>query len=127
MLENILDGLKINASNDDFDSRRNHERRTMDSCVAVIDGKAYPIKDWSNGGVLLVGDDRVFSMHDTKEIILKFKLADRVIDVTHTGTILRKGNNEFALQFSPLTNSVGSQFRMVIDDANARAFADSQI
>ena len=126
MLETILDTLKISASNDDFDSRRASERREMDNCVGIIDGKTYPIQNWSNGGVMLTGDARLFGMNDIKEIIMKFKLAERVIDVPHRGRVLRKGNNEFVLEFSPLTESVDNKFKMVIDDYNAREFANSQ-
>ena len=127
MLETILDTLKISASNDDFDSRRASERREMDNCVGIIDGKTYPIQNWSNGGVMLTGDARLFGMNDVKEIIMKFKLAERVIDVPHRGRVLRKGNNEFVLEFSPLTESVDNKFKMVIDDYNAKEFANSQV
>ena len=75
---------------------------------------------------MLTGDARLFGMNDVKEIIMKFKLAERVIDVPHRGRVLRKGNNEFVLEFSPLTESVDNKFKMVIDDYNAREFANSQ-
>jgi hypothetical protein len=126
MLETILDTLKISASNDDFDSRRSSQRREMDNCVGIIDGKTYPIQNWSNGGVMLSGDDRLFGVNEIKEITMKFKLAQRVIDVPHRGRVLRKGNNEFVLEFSPLTESVDNKFKMVIDDYNAKEFANSQ-
>ncbi len=127
MLETILDTLKISASNDDFDSRRSSQRREMDNCVGIIDGKTYPIQNWSNGGVMLSGDDRLFGVNEIKEITMKFKLAQRVIDVPHRGRVLRKGNNEFVLEFSPLTESVDNKFKMVIDDYNAKEFANSQV
>ena len=126
MLTDILSTLKINASNDDIDSRREHERREMDSCIGIIDGKAYPIQNWSNGGVLLQGDDREFNINDTKSITMKFKLADRVMDVTHIGRILRKGRDKFVLQFSPLTQDVNRKFKMVVDDYVSQQFANSQ-
>lgn len=126
MLTNILDSLRINASNDDFDSRRAHERRDMDSCVGIIDGKAYPIQNWSNGGVLLTGDDRSFSVNDAKTITIKFKLADKIMDVTHSGRILRKARDKFVLQFAPLTQQVSRQFKHVVDDYVAQEFANSQ-
>lgn len=126
MITTILDSLRINASNDDFDSRRAYERRDMDSCVGIIDGKAYPIQNWSNGGVLLTGDDRSFSVNDVKTIMIKFKLADKIMDVTHSGRILRKARDKFVLEFSPLTNKVSSQFKHVVDDYVAREFVNSQ-
>lgn len=126
MLSDILDTLKINASNDDFDSRRSHERREMDSCVGIIDGKAYPVQNWSEGGILLSGDDRNFTVDETKIVTMKFKLADRIMDVTHSGKILRKAKDKFVLQFAPLTQDVGRRFKQVVDDYNAQEFANSQ-
>lgn len=126
MLLDILDNLRISASNDDFDSRRKYERRSMDSCVGIIDGIAYPIKNWSEGGVLMVGDDRHFSVDDTKDITIKFKLSDRIMDVTHAGRILRKAGNRFVLQFSPLTSDVNQKFRKVVEDFVTQEFANSQ-
>ena len=126
MLADILDTLRINASNDDHTSRRAHERREMDSCVAIIDGKAYPVQNWSHGGVLLTGDEKNFTVDDQKEITLKFKLADRIMDVTHTGQILRKSSNRFVMKFYPLTQEVGHRFKQVVDDYIAQEFVSSQ-
>ena len=126
MLDNILDKLSLSASNDDVSSKRAHERRKMDSCIGVIDGKAYPIENWSNGGVLLHGDDRIFSIDDTKSITMKFKIADRVMDVSHMGRILRKGRDKFVLQFSPLTQEVDRKFKQVVDDYVTQEFISSQ-
>ncbi len=126
MITNILDKLNISASNDDVDSRRSHERREMDQCIGIIEGKAYPIQNWSNGGVLLQGDDRVFSVNDVKNITMKFKIADRVVDVNHVGRILRKGRDKFVLQFSPLTDEVSHTFKQVVDDYVTQEFIASQ-
>ena len=126
MLADILDTLRISASNDDQDSRRSHERREMDSCVGIIDGKAYPIQNWSSGGVLLTGDDRNFSMNDTKTVTIKFKMANKIMDVAHTGRILRKARDKFVLQFSPLTHDVNRKFKQVVDDYVTQEFANSQ-
>ena len=126
MLSDILDSLRISASNDDFDSRRAHERREMDSCVGIIDGKAYPIKNWSNGGVLMSGDGRNFSVDDIKNVTMKFKLTDKIMDVTHAGRVLRKANDRFVLQFAPLTQDVSNRFKQVIDDYVSQEFINSQ-
>lgn len=126
MFENLIDNLKMSASNDDLDSRRASERREMDSCVAVIDGKAYPVKNWSKGGILLNSDDRSFGVNDIKDVTMKFKLADRVMDVTHTGRILRKDKDQFVVQFNPLTQEVDKRFKMVVDDYVTQEFANSQ-
>jgi len=127
MIRNILEGLKISASNDDFDSRRSHERREIDSCIGIVDGRSYPVENWSQGGILLHGDDRVFGVNDVKEITIKFKVADKVMNVSHKGRILRKGNGKFAIQFAPLTQEVDKQFQHVLDDYMAQEFANSQL
>lgn len=126
MFNNILDRLNLSASNDDVDSRRSSERREMDSCIGIIDGKAYPIENWSEGGVLLQGDDRTFSVNDVKNITMKFKVADRVMDVSHMGRVLRKGRDKFVLQFSPLTDDVTHKFKQVVDDYVTQEFVSSQ-
>lgn len=126
MLSDILDNMKLSASNDDMDSRRTSERREMDSCIGIIDGQSYPIQNWSNGGVLLQGDDRIFGIDEIKNITIKFKLADRVMDISHSGRILRKGRDKFVLQFSPLTQEIDRKFKYVVDDHLAQEFVNSQ-
>ncbi len=126
MITDILEGLKISASNDDIDSRRSHERREIDSCIAIIDSMSYPVENWSQGGILLHGDDRAFGINEVKEITIKFKVADKIMNVSHNGRVLRKGNGKFALQFAPLTQQVDKQFQHVLDDFMAQEFANSQ-
>ena len=55
MLSAILKKMRSNISNDDAGNRRASPRRVMDQCVGVINGKTYPIVDWSNGGSEQVG------------------------------------------------------------------------
>lgn len=126
MFQQLINNLQINASNDDNDTRRSHERREMDSCVAIIDGKAYPVKNWSKGGILVNADERGFAVNDIKNVTMKFKLADRVMDVSHNGRILRKNKDQFVVQFNPLTQDVDKRFSMVVDDYVAQEFANSQ-
>lgn len=127
MLETILQTLRLRASNDDQDFRREYERREMDSCIGVIDDVAFPIQNWSKGGIMLMGDDRQFGVNDIKTVTLKFKLADRVVEVAHSGRILRKGRDKFVLQFAPLTQNIERQFNHIVDDYVAQQFVNSQI
>lgn len=126
MLNTILESLKLKVSNDDQDARRAHERREADSCIGVIDGISYPVSNWSKGGVLLAGDDRQFSLNDIKTVKLRFKLRDRVVDILHSGRILRKGSHKFVIEFSPLTQNIDRQFNYVVDDYMSSEFANSQ-
>jgi hypothetical protein len=126
MLTDIIETMRISASNDDVDSRRSYERREMDECVAIVNGKAYPVLNWSQGGLLLAGDTKEFSMNDILHVVIKFKIAERIMNVEHKGRVLRKGPGQLAIQFSPLTQEVDRQFQHVIDDYVARQFALSQ-
>ncbi|MAZ75704.1 MAG: pilus assembly protein PilZ [Micavibrio sp.] len=126
MLSTILDSLRISASNDDQHNLRTHPRREVDSCVAMIDGKIFPVKNWSNGGALLSGLEHTIGENDEKEITLKFKLSDRVMDITHTGKVLRKVHDKFAMKFAPLTQELEKNFQTVIDDYVTQEFVNSQ-
>ena len=126
MIRDILNSLKISASNDDFDSRRSFQRREVDNCIAIVDGMSYPVENWSQGGILLHGDERTFAVNEVKDITIKFKVAEKIMNVSHKGRVLRKGSGRFALQFAPLTQEIDKQFQHVLDDHMAREFANSQ-
>lgn len=127
MLSTILDSLRISASNDDQHNLRSNPRREVDSCVAMIDGKIFPVKNWSHGGALLSGLEHTIGENDEKEITLKFKLSDRVIDITHKAKVLRKVHDKFAVQFAKLTPQIEKNFQMVVDDYVTQEFANSQV
>jgi len=126
MLKDILKTLKFEVSNDDQDTRRNFERRQVDKCIAIMDNLSYPVENWSKGGVSLIGDNRQFSVGDFKDITLRFKLSDHIIDVVHKGHILRKGQDKFVLQLTPLTQNIDRKFNHIVDDYVAQEFAQSQ-
>lgn len=126
MLSSILDSLRISASNDDQHNLRAHPRRDVDSCVAMIDGKIFPVKNWSHGGALLSGMEHTIGENDEKEITLKFKLSDRVMNITHKARVLRKVHDKFAMQFAPLSKDIEKGFQMVVDDYVTQQFANSQ-
>lgn len=126
MLSTILDAMRINASNDDQHNQRAYPRRDVDSCVAMIDGKIYPVKNWSHGGALLSGLEHTIGENDIKDITLKFKLSDRVMDINHKVKILRKVHDKFAVQFAKLTPQIEDSFKKVVDDYVTQEFANSQ-
>ncbi len=126
MLSAILKKMRSNISNDDEANRRASPRRHMDQCVGIVDGKTYPIVDWSNGGVLLTGDGKTIALDESKDITLKFKLSEDVLAVEHRGRIIRKTRDKFAIRFEPLTREITQQFQQVIDDYVTREFAGSQ-
>lgn len=126
MLQTFLSSLRSMSSNDKEASRRRHPRRKVDRCVAVICGQAFPVEDWSPGGVQIAADDRLFSTNQDMELTIKFKLRNTILDIAHRGRVVRKSNQKVAFEFDPLPQSIRRAFQQVIDDQVAREFANSQ-
>ena len=127
MFNKIIGSLMGESEKAPIKSKREHARRTGDQCVSVVNGKMYPIQNWSHGGLLIAGDDRLFGVNDEQDVTVKFKLRDEVLDITHKAKIIRKGHGSIALQFLPLTNAVQSGFQKVMDDVLAQNFSESQL
>ncbi len=122
------DFLMDDASNDLANStRRKFPRRAADNCVSLINGKAYPVHNWSDGGMLVQADDRLFSEAAPVEVTMKFRLNGRIMDIPHRGRIIRKMRDRLAIQFDPLTREVNRKFKEVVDDYVTREFAESQM
>lgn len=115
------------ASNDTGASRRKFPRRSADNCITVIDGKAYPVHNWSDGGLLVHADERLFSMAAPVEVTMKFRLSSKIIDIPHRGRVIRKTRDRLAIQFEPLTRDVQRMFKQVVDDFVTREFMESQL
>lgn len=114
------------ASNDYADSRRSTPRRTADNCISMIDGKAYPVYNWSDGGLLIQADERLFSLSSPVEVTMKFRLNGKILDIPHRGKVIRKSRNGLAIQFETLTREVTQKFKQVVDDYVTREFMESQ-
>lgn len=116
------------VSNDTEDStRRATPRRAADNCISMIDGKAYPVHNWSDGGMLVQADERLFSLAAPVEVTMKFRLAGKIIDIPHRGRVVRKMRDRMAIQFEPLSRDVSQKFKQVVDDFVTREFAESQL
>lgn len=126
MILNFFSALRTRATNAAPASRRAHVRRAADRCVGIISGQTYPVENWSPGGVLLCGDERLFGIGQDLPISLKFKLRGTVVDISHRGQIVRKAPGKIAVALAPLTESLRRSFHQVVDDAVANEFADSQ-
>lgn len=136
MFENLFSALQRKPHNDDNDlaSRRKHPRRDCDHCVSEIDGKTYPVENWSMGGALIYTDSRLFGLHKEIDVNLKFKLRDEVMEVPHKAKVVRKMPSNkagmpdrIALEFLPLSTQIKRRFQSVVDDFVSAEFADSQL
>lgn len=116
----------VDASNDpDMETRRKSPRRAADNCISVINGKAYPVHNWSDGGMLVHADDRMFSLSAPVEVTMKFRLSGRIMDIAHRGRVVRKMRDRLAIQFEPITRDIATKFQQVVDDYVTREFAES--
>ncbi len=111
---------------DDTSQKRKYERRECDQCVAEIDGKTFPVMNWSKGGALIFVDERLFAENDNLDITMKFHIQDRIIPVTNKAHIIRKLNQRIAVEFDGMDDTNRHNFQQVIDDITTREFADSQ-
>ncbi len=105
--------------------KRKHIRRYDDRCVSVIDGQMHPVENWSNGGLLVTADERLFAIGQLCSFTLKFKLRDEIMEVDHKAKVVRKAPNKVALQFMPLTKKVQTSFQKIIDDYVTQRFVES--
>ncbi len=127
MIGKLLEQLRGTVSNDgEEESRRSHARRSCDKCVGVIEGQTFPVENWSQGGVLLSGDERLFELGQDVPLTLKFKVSNDIIRVEHTGKIVRRNNRKFAVRFDTSPKEILQSFQQVIDDYVTREFAESQ-
>jgi len=126
MFGRLFSSLKADNSNKPDSARRKYARRDCDRCVTVINGKTYPVENWSLGGVLLNADEREFANEDEIDITLKFKMRENIVDIPHAARVIRKGRNKIAFEFKPLTQQIRSNFQNVVDDHVASQFAASQ-
>lgn len=126
MFSNIFSSLKAENNNEEYSARRKFSRRDTDQCISVIKGQAYPVENWSLGGLLIKADERTFAVDDEIPVTLKFKLSQKIIDIPHVARVARKSRNKIAFEFKPLTRNVQNGFQNVIDDYLASQFAASQ-
>lgn len=127
MLGQLLSSVKVDNDVKNFEnSRRKHARRDHDQCISMVGSKPYPVIDWSQGGLQIMGDERRFGLNEEHDVVLKFKLSNNIVEIPHIAKVVRKSRDRIAFQFAPLTKKMKDDFSHVIDDCAAREFADSQ-
>ena len=119
----LLRHMKAHVGNDTASNVQRAARRDVDISICEIDGTVYPVTNWSASGILLAGDERLFGKGEQVEMKLRFRLTDRVLEIPHTGTVMRKGKGAFAIHFDPLPAEASQNFSAVIEDYNSRTTA----
>lgn len=110
-----------NTINDNIDvQRRSFARRSTDICLVTINGKPYPVKDWSLSGILFEADSRTFEKGDKLPMIIKFDIGSEVVDVNVSGNIVRKNKHYIATHFDPLPSKTQQKLHEVIDKSANR-------
>ena len=127
MFGKFASSLKRDESSSLSHKNRQHPRRGDDRCVGVVNGQMHPIENWSNGGMLITADERLFSIGQECVFTMKFKLRDEIMEVDHKAHVIRKTPGKIALQFDPLSQPVQSDFQKVVDDYVSRRFVESQM
>ena len=126
MFASLLEAVKTQPQNDQITTKRRHPRRESDKCVVVINGKVHPVENWSMGGVLVHADSRPFGVDNEIDLLLKFKLREKMLDIPHRARVVRKSKDTVAFEFLPINEQIKNNFQNVIDDFVSGQFADSQ-
>lgn len=127
MFERLLSGLHAKTANDTSAMRRRFQRYEGKKCEIDVNGKTYPVENWSEGGILFANNDRIFGDGLEIQMSMKFKVCNAVLNLDHKGRVIWKGYNKTALEFAPSTKQTHQIFQQIIDDYVTSEFADSQI
>lgn len=100
------------------DSQRAHDRRTDDICICNINGRDYPVKNWSFGGMYLDTDGRLFCTQQNVYFTLKFRIGHRILNISHRAVIVRKNEYGLALQFDAPDQDILAGFEEVLQNSH---------
>lgn len=125
MFAGFFSSFLANDSHHPVKARRHYPRRDCDHCVTLIDGRAYPLENWSLGGAQIRADERAFAIDEEIAVTLKFKLSQKILEATIRARIVRKCRGKVAFEFAPLTQQIKNSFQSVIDDYVASRFVSS--
>ena len=120
MNEKVLKALQSAINDNKEATRRRFPRRMTDICVAQVDGTNYPVRDWSQCGVLFEADGRVFESGSEHDVVMKFKLTDVVTEIPVKARVIRSSKVNVALEFVDMSKKIQSAFSKVIESAMAQ-------
>lgn len=108
-----------NANDNTTVQRRRFPRRSHDVCMVNVDGNPYPVVDWSLSGLLFEGDSRLFETGQNVNMILRFKLNNKIEDVKVTAGVVRKNTQSIATHFTELPSKTQQTLHRLIDELPA--------
>ena len=103
---------------------RNQTRNESDFATVIINGREYSIRDWSTGGFYFTGADGSMNVGDTVDLTLKFDLPYNPVQFNHTGTIVRREYDGYAVELAPLNSETRKEFMRVMDAVIIMGFED---
>lgn len=125
MFSGMLEKFRSRSDHDDAQHRRTSARREG-ACVAEIGGRMYPVANWSQGGVLINADTRLFGVGQNADLTLRFQVENDVVDIPQHGKVVRKNPNQFALKFEEIDRETHRRFEKIIDHIATVEFVKSQ-
>lgn len=79
---------------------RTHPRFRGDDCLVKINGQPYQVLNWSEGGILIEADSRLFEPQGTVSLDLMFRMReDGAETIPLKGEIVRLAPDRVALRF----------------------------
>ncbi len=145
MFAHILSKLPLfgsTPSNDFIETQRSDMRHEGMKVEVVVGRRAYPVHDWSRGGVSFQTPDHGWNIGgvyyetyevpklqagDALKITLRFHLLQGAVEIPVDAQILRVEGGATVAQLSPLSKNATRKFDGVIDSFNAERFLETQI
>ena len=126
MFERLLSGLYAKTANDTSLMRRRFQRYEGNNYEIDVNGKTYPVENWSEGGILFTNSDSIFGVGLEIQMSIRFKVRKVVLNLDHKGFVIWKGYNRTAVEFISSTKQARQSFQQIIDDHVASEFVQSQ-
>lgn len=130
MLSTLLSklGLGDGSNNVEADVRRKYIRLTGASAEVEMGQQAFPVRDWSPGGVFFETlPESQLHEGDKMTVTLRFRFPHEVVSLQREIRVVRTARRGVAAEFSPLSNDDRKQFDRIIDSYHAENFLASQI
>lgn len=127
MWKKIIQSFDMKSNDNSDITRRKFPRRSLDTCAISVNGITSPIRDWSQSGALFQADGRQFALGGMVDVVMKFRMSDRIMEIPLRGRITRAGSTQVAVEFLNVSAEIKAAFNRVIDDALSREFAQTQV